>query len=156
MQNFANVAPGPLTSRSRPTGNDHHRQLPYILHLPPATRRPHKQLVFRRPRQRALGSNTRPRRPGREPGPRRKSSARRSIMTLIDPLYPTSLLPHTPALASEPGRSGNLIRDGRRNRLHRLTYYSLVISIIYHNLFTFFFVPQRQNQQPGRIDFRII
>ena len=136
MQDFANVTPGPLTSRSRSTRNDHHRQLPHILHLPPATRRPHKQLVLRRTRQRAPGSNTRPRRPGREPSPRRKSGARCSIMT-PDPLYPTSLLPHIPALASEPGRSGNLIRDGRRNRLHRLTYYSLVISIIHH---TFFFV----------------
>ena len=88
MQSFTNVTLGPLTSRSRSTGNDHHRQLPHILHLPPATRRPYKQLVLRRPRQRALGSNTRPRRPGREPGPRRKSSARRRIMTLIDPIIP--------------------------------------------------------------------
>ena len=115
MQGLANTIQGPLSSWSRSTRNDHYRQLPHILHLPPPTRRSDKQLVFRRPRQRAPGSNTRPRRPGREPGPRRKSGARCSIMTLIHYTHLiASIYQHQRA-----SRTGLEILRGR-NRLHRL------------------------------------
>ena len=49
---------GPVTNRARPQGHDHHRQFPYVIHLPPAARSADQQLVLGRARQRASRLNT--------------------------------------------------------------------------------------------------
>ncbi len=72
---------GPRSSRPRPPRNHHHRQLPYLIHLPPPTRRPNQQLVLRRPRQRTPRPDPRPRRPRWIQRPRRQPRPRRRLMT---------------------------------------------------------------------------
>ncbi len=76
---------GSIPSRPRPPRDHHHRQLTHVLHLPPSARRPHQQLVLRRPRQRTPRPHPRPRRSGRLASPRCQPGARRGIMTLVDP-----------------------------------------------------------------------
>ena len=72
---------GLISSRARPPRDHHHRQLPHVLHLPPAARRPHQQLVLRRPRQRTPRPDPRPRRPGRLASAGCQPGARRRVMT---------------------------------------------------------------------------
>lgn len=126
---------GSVPSRPRPSRDHHHRQLPYVLHLPPSARRPHQQLVLRRPRQRTSRSHPRPRRPSRLASPRCQPGAGRGIMTLVKPSSPAA--PKTSSSIRQTGASSLLIK----RRLHKFTIqfvvgirlrvrYTLVIRIL--------------------------